>query len=122
VKIYSDILTRGDLLAACPTGVAIAVCDTLTSTRIRKHGWIVSLTGSSPSYSQHVGYGHRAATWDEHGLWMEKLYELDANARISWYKDRRDFIKQTSEFQPRGSKAPWLKRMRVHPVSHPVTS
>lgn len=118
MKIYSDTLTTEDLRdAAREAGVWMAICDPIT-VRLRKRGWIVSLSGASPYRSQMSG--ERAATWDQHGVWMDRLFAKDPDARIATYKGRDDFIAQTQEridWQERAVKeygakrelsAPWL--------------
>lgn len=119
MKIYSDKLTQRDLFEALPREVDIAVLETHARPRKRCHGWEVSLTGSSPFRSQMSG--QRAATWDEHGLWMAELYRRDPNAVIGHYKTMDDFINQTrtEKFRARRNfnaqdnyrkthRAPWL--------------
>ena len=95
MKVYSDTLTRKDLAeAAHAAGVYLWLCEEMKRTRVRAHGWEVSLSGSSPYRSQMADY-HQAATYDEHGEWMMRLFDLDPDARISWWKDRADFMRGT---------------------------
>lgn len=133
MKVYSDTLTQADLREALPKGVTLAVLEIISNTRKRRNGWIVSLSGSSPYRSQMSEGGHRAATWDEHGLWMAELYRRDPNAVIGWYKTLDDFLTQTRQERDRVSlnfgertaserkyrdshKAPWLTTDgKLHP-------
>lgn len=95
MKVYSDILTDQDLRdAAKEAGVYLWVCDRITRPRIAKNAWEVSLSGSSP-YTSQMGDYHKAATYDEHGWWMSYLFNLDPDARISWWKSAEDFHART---------------------------
>lgn len=95
MKVYSDTLSYRDLREALPKGVEIAVSEIIQRPRKRQNGWIISLTGSSPYVSQMSGL--KAATWDEHGLWMAELYRRDPEAVIGHYKTRQQFIDETRD-------------------------
>jgi hypothetical protein len=122
VKVYSDILTADDLYAAAEGNCGVWVCEPMRNTKVRSHGWNVSLTGSSPYQSQ-MGDYHRAATWAEHGIWMDRLFAIDPDARIAHYHGREDFRTQTGtlleslvryhgedDARRRGYYAPWLEK------------
>jgi len=126
MKIYSDTLTTADLYDAAKGVCGIWVCDTITRPKKRRNGWNVSLSGSSPYMSQ-MGDYHKAATWDEHGIWMDRLFDLDPHAIIATYDGRDDFIEQTQEAAERNGQyagrrdmtAPWLGLV---PAEAPTTS
>ncbi len=99
MKVYSDTLTRDDMLDALPKGVTLDHCEPMRAPRLRRHGWNVTLRrwGSNRNTnSGHYGAGEKgAATYDDHGAWMAELYDRDPDARISWWKNRDDFNEGT---------------------------
>lgn len=114
MKIHTDKLTEADLYASRPSGVAVEWSP--CGSRKRACGFHVTLTyygpeKRRPKNSGHAGaYGDRAATWDEWGIWIARLYEIDPGAVIGCYADRDDFYATTAKWQPRGMHAPWVKR------------
>lgn len=100
MKVYSDKLTREDLFGALPTDVYANVRD-IPKVRVRTHGWDVSLKGLGARHTRSVNSGeygagyHKAASYDDHGEWMMRLFDIDPDARISWWKDRADFMRGT---------------------------
>jgi len=97
MKVYSDTLTERDLFeAATLADVELYYCEPIGNTRVRLHGWEISLAGSSPYTSQSSFAGaHKAATWNEWGVWMVELYKRDPRVRIGNYKTLADFMEQT---------------------------
>lgn len=99
MKVYSDTLTKNDLLDALPRGVSLHVCDPIGAPRIRSRGWTVQLRcwGSN----RHVNTGNYgageqgAASWDDHGRWMAALFARDPAARIADYDGAEDFDRST---------------------------
>ena len=95
--------------------------------RSYQFGYEVFLTGSSPyaaAHQSYQGYGEKAATWDEWGLFIEALYEIDPAARIGHYTGRENFRQVTRDerdrvrnyhdpasYYARTHKAPWLERL-----------
>jgi hypothetical protein len=55
------------------------------------YGYRVHLESDHGRYARN-GRDGRAATWDEHGLWMAELYKLDPMAQIAWYKNAAQFL------------------------------
>ncbi len=100
MKVYSDILTRDDMLDALPYGVTLEECEKIQNPRVRSQGWNVQLRrwGSNRhTNSGHYGAGERgAATYDDHGVWIAELFDRDPSARISWW-DGRDHFNQGTE-------------------------
>jgi hypothetical protein len=104
MKLYSDVLSASDLidLDCVVSGVSIYAIDPLPNTRVRKNGFKIVLTGTSP-FGRNTGRWGAAgryeqgppATWDEHGAWMAQVFEKDPKARIAYYDGRDDFHKQT---------------------------
>ncbi len=114
MKVYSDTLTREDLYASLPSDVYLDAQE-IRRPRTRARGWTVYLEGLGDRHTRNTNSGnygagsHKAATWDDHGLWMAKLYEIDPMAKIAHYDSRSDFYDSTARYQPVGVKAPWLK-------------
>jgi hypothetical protein len=117
MRLYSDKLTEADIYdAARKTGVIVWECARFQRPRVRANGWNLYLMGTSPYTSQATG--ERAATWDEHGLWMAELYKRDPNLRVSWYRDLAHFVQVTRDERDCGynrdqpeskrKRAPWL--------------
>lgn len=99
MKIYSDILTRDDMLDALPKGVTLDECYPIHGARVRSQGWNVRLRrwGSNRNTnSGQWGAGEKgAATYDDHGWWMAQLFDRDPDARISWWNGRDEFNRET---------------------------
>lgn len=127
MKIYSDTLTTSDLYAALPDGVSAYV--TPKGSRKRARAFDVTLYVDEKDelhrrYGNSGGYGRSndvAATWDEWGVWMERLYDLDPDALIGYYESYDHFIEQTqrhanyvrmahkpTSLEARTHTAPWL--------------
>ena len=122
MRIHSSILSYADLKHARPDNVTVDI-EHEGGSRKRGRGFTVYLYGSSPFWAQHDSSRH-AATWDEHGIWMARLFDLDRDAIISWYDGYEDFIGQTnrvSKYYQQGMRhrrthtAPWLSEHLHHP-------
>ena len=100
MKIYSNVLTWGQLIDALPADV-IASIQVIRRPRVAARGWKVYLEGTGTRHTKKVNSGesgagyHSAATYDDHGEWMARLFAIDPDARISWWKNRADFDKGT---------------------------
>lgn len=118
MKIHSDKLTKSDLYE-CAAGSG-AWIDEMSEgrSRSRVRRFEVYLNGSSRYAAQHGG---KAATWDEWGIWIDRLFDIDPQAIIGPYDGRDDFIEQTqnesqrvakyhspTSYQARNMTAPWL--------------
>lgn len=114
--LYTNTLTLGDLRAALPPDIELLGTEhggkhdvTLVEgprsrkfMHVRLCSWTrrgpgknyVLTTGGHGSWSLHA-YN---ATWDEHGIWMTRLFDLDPNLKITGanvYDGRSDFHHQT---------------------------
>ena len=114
MRLYSDTITRADIFRCLPANVGAEVM-TIRNPRKSRFGYVVTLDYYGPesrrwknSGMYGADGGRPAATWDEHGVWMAALYELDPGMRIANYADRDDFMRQTALYIPRGMSAPWL--------------
>lgn len=100
MKVYSNILTEDDLRAALPPEVGASI-QVIRNPRVARHGYTVYLQGFGPRHTRSVNSGengagyHKAATYDDHGEWFARLYAIDPDARLSWWKDRGDFERGT---------------------------
>lgn len=98
MKIYADKIERRDLFATLPRGVSLD-CQDIARPRVRSRGWTVRLERPGGSRWRNSGqYGAesvRAASWDDHGEWFAKLFEIDSNARIGCYDDAEHFHRAT---------------------------
>lgn len=117
MKIYSDTLTKRDLYAALPNDVCISDIREIKS-RKALNAWELHLEGTG---LRHKRQRNSVATWDDHGIWMDRLYSIDPCARIAWYLDRDHFYtateyesswRQQSRFRTvrETGTAPWLQK------------
>lgn len=130
MKLYSDTITRADLYAALPPDVGAEV-RTIRNPRKRANGYVVSLEGLGDRHTRRKNSGNygatsseeaRAATWDDHGVWMAALFAIDPAMIVAGYDGRDDFEQQTRQTrdyvreyhkpesqQAREHRAPWLE-------------
>lgn len=138
MKVKSNIITRATVGEAVRKA-GVSFIDTNAregwfepirefKPRTHEHGFEFFLTGSSKYAAAHQsaqgGYEReKAATWDEWGLVIEALYDVDPDAVIGYYTSRADFIAKTRAeatriatwnepdgYQARTHRAPWLAR------------
>jgi hypothetical protein len=110
MKVYSDKLTEQDLRVTLSTAVNTYVpghCgfekfEHLARPRLASRGWDVLLyrAGSRrPFATGRHGAGDRgAARYDDYGLWLAALYDLDPDMQVRGqypYKGRDDFHRAT---------------------------
>jgi hypothetical protein len=122
MKIHSDTLTRAVLFAALPKPLLDLEC-TQHGSRSRAHAFNVGLQwyggkvkGDGRYRRNHGTSGGFdmpwAATYDEWGEWLARLFDIDPNAIAGQYKGRDDFYDQTREVLETGwrdAKFPWLR-------------
>lgn len=124
MKIYSRIITRRDIYEAL-IGI-LEVCidsDGVREFSPRRGGFGYEL------YLE--GYGDRhyrarnnrdgyAATWDDYGVWMDRLFKIDPDAEIGYWKGRQEFIELTAQYAPNmRARAPWLEEDVSPPYTWP---
>lgn len=101
MKVYSDILTYADFVAALPQGVRIHDVDSINNPRIRSRGWNIQLRDYSNNRHTNTGtHGAGeigAASWDQWGEWMSELFERDPNARLGYDNSAADFHLRTHD-------------------------
>jgi hypothetical protein len=118
MRIHSDILMRADFASALSgTGLDAdgVYLDGVTShgSRKRARAYEVTLRAihgkdrngktrrwpNGGAYGAETGYGN-AATYDEWGYWIARLYGSDPRAIIGPYKSRADFLLRTDGAYP----------------------
>ena len=133
MKIHSDIIEYTDLARATiePTRIKdVYVEAQRVGSRKRGHGFNVTLYSTdetrphknSGKYGADTGNYNKSVSWDDWGIWMDRLFELDPNAIIGIYDGRDDFYRQTwrvrayirEEYKPHTKRykehmAPWLE-------------
>jgi len=128
MKIYSDVLTSSDIEGNTPDHVYANV--TTRGSRKRAHAFTVYLeylgervkgdgrirrpnTPGTAGGLNSALVGSITATYDEHGEWMAKLFEIDPDAIISTYHGVEDFYRQTQKARAGGffrhANFPWLE-------------
>lgn len=65
--------------------------------RKASHAFEVGLTGSSSHRSQWRQSNCQAATWDEWGIFLAAVFEVDPNASATYYANADDFHWQTGD-------------------------
>ena len=121
--VRSDIITRQDIcdaVDAMNANVYFIYQETpdryMTpirefTPRNRKHGYEFFLAGSHTSASNH-DRDHKAATWVEWGIIIDRLFKIDPNAQIGHYHGKPVFLHTTArEVTQRGltrEQVPWL--------------
>lgn len=109
MKIHSSVLTSHDIaVAANIAGVYGEVVQ--VGSRSRTRGFLVRLEAlekdelhrfranpgtSWPNRSYEQGI---AATWDEWGIWIDRLFAIDPDAVIGQYDGQEAFMDQTRHF------------------------
>jgi hypothetical protein len=100
VKLYSNTLTLAQVRDAVPAGCNGETIGIRTP-RVRTNGWTVRLTKPGGTHYTNTGThgagAEKAASWDDHGVWMARLYELDPEMRVAHYTSAEDFHEQTKE-------------------------
>lgn len=103
MKVWSDILTEQDLRGCGLGPVQVWRCEGPKPARVKAQAFDVVLTGTSPRGRNSGRYGGSRqwdyappATWDEHGEWMARVFDIDPDARVAGYAGRDDFHASTA--------------------------
>ena len=99
MRLHTDTITRQDVQnVADSLGLTLHDFDEKGS-RSHSRAFVIYLEGSSNRDSN--GRDHKAATWDEWGMFIAELYKIDDTAMWgskAWgYKDSSDFHRQTCD-------------------------
>lgn len=94
MRFHTDTLTRDDVIRAARK--AGATIETLSShgSRSRDHAFEVKLTGNSNRRPNGGSYGagdDYAATWDQWGVFIGQLFNLDPDMTTIYYHDAGAF-------------------------------
>lgn len=120
MRIYSNKLSRSDIRDAAQEipQVLHEIRHTFTPRRTFAWGFDVVLFSSRLEGRASAGMpGWIAATWDEFGIFIDKLFAIDPDAKIAGYDGREDFIAKTTDDYNRRKlyghdrskvEAPWL--------------
>lgn len=91
MRIHSDVIAYTQQIRdALPAGVRAEVVNPHRS-RSRRYAYEVRLTGTGSHATQWGTRDTPAATWDEWGMFLAKLYELDPNMVAANYRDAAHF-------------------------------
>lgn len=114
MRIYSDHITEADVLRAFADARDIYGCDIYVEEswtwKPRHHKYGVMAYGASVNGRRATNNGHglRAASWEDWGYVIARLYSMDEHARIGHYSHEADFVRQVRVYQPRGSSLAFL--------------
>jgi hypothetical protein len=126
VKIYSNILTLADVRQAFKTARDVHGADIYMEEarewkpRGYAHGvevWAESMhgkraTGHVPARSPGPRDGYpRAASWDDWGFVIASLFNQDPHARVGFYDNEADFVKQVRQHPHAGSDLAFLNTL-----------
>lgn len=93
MRIHSDYVTVSDIYAILSEGLSgVTVEITRHGSRKRKAALEVRLEGTSTR--RNMSNTGQAATWDEWGVFMARVFNLDANA-ILGHEDKGNFVERT---------------------------
>jgi hypothetical protein len=102
MRVHSSIITERDLFAAVPQGCYLKQPSRHGS---RSHGaaFECQLRGAEARHTRRPNSGTRgadwgdeyAATYDDWGHWIARLFDIDPDAKMTYYSDREDFHRQT---------------------------
>lgn len=102
MRIHTDKLSANDLRAALPDGVHAYITPKGSRKRARAFEitlFVIQRDELHMRLGNSGGYGASsdlAATWDEWGIWMARLYELDSRVLIGWYESHDHFVAMTT--------------------------
>lgn len=101
MKVYSDTLTLNDLFEAArqvPNVYVDTPVEIISNPRVRSRGYVVRLGSTVSNRYRNSGTAgakvwddSMAASWDDHGHWMARLFDIDPDARIAHYSNANDF-------------------------------
>jgi len=101
MMIWSDSLTSEQVQRAAHAdeNIGLEKFDALTRPRVRRHAWNVLLyrIGSRRTFNTGT-YGagaHGAASYDDYGWFIARLFDLDPSARVAYYNGRDNFHHMT---------------------------
>lgn len=108
MRIYSNTLTPADLHRAS-MGLPLYCWEVapLARPKLRKQGWRVKVLGYSrrqTNSGNHGASGESSASWDDHGRWFARIFDLDPMALVvasARYDGRAEFhVKTGNKYHP----------------------
>lgn len=96
MRIHSDVLTAEkvrEIVREVGHGVTV---DVATNHRSRKRKGAVEMKLSGTSSHNNAANTDKAATWDEWGAVLERIYQVDSEATSNYYEDYYDFGYKTN--------------------------
>lgn len=99
MKLYSEVLDTRDIVNAC-SGMPIYPDrnELIEGPRSRRFDVILRAMRDYGRSGMPKSPPGKAATWDEHGVWMARLFDKDPELRIvafAKYEGKEDFHTQT---------------------------
>lgn len=101
MRLHTDIVTREDVIAATEglTGVSAIVTERRSKTHARGIEMVLEGNGTRAGYATK---SVQSATWDEYGVVLGRLFEIDPNMRVGdakhpTYDGRYDFSLVTND-------------------------
>lgn len=95
MRIHTDTLDLIDIRRACEGLPICTEIDSEHGSRKRKRAFEIQLSGSSTRLAQSGNWN--AATWDEWGVFLGRLFALDPDMTSSYYVDADAFHKYTCD-------------------------
>lgn len=122
MKLYSDKINASDVWQSLNGIEGVIVDDSNVRTFTSRQG-VKALEFYLEGYgSRHVrarnGRDGKAATWDDWGVLIDRLFRIDPQANIGGYDGIEDFLGKTADW--RGDhRAPWLDEDVAVPFAWP---
>lgn len=117
MKIHTNELYSGDISNIAERVEGITLYVTGAGSRSHDRAYEIRLTGSSKCAPRNMP-GEKAATYDEWGHFIARLFAIEPGAKIGHYKDAADFHEKTKNaFQLSLSLQTEYENMRPTPNS-----
>ena len=101
VKVHTNTLLPADLINAAPDPTVEVIVVAQQGSRSHARAYDVTLRGVGARHSRRPNSGHqgaapgKAATYDDWGWWLARLYDIDPSVKAGGYHGREDFHAQT---------------------------
>lgn len=96
MRLHTNTLTERDIYEAVADMDNVFVQVTRHGSRQRDHAFEVYLTGNSPHRPNRAfDSDEHAATWDEWGLFLARLFRIDPTMTSRYYADEAEFNYRT---------------------------
>lgn len=110
MKIHTSELFSGDIcnIAERIEGITLYLTDDCYGSRSHDRAYEIRLTGSS-KYAPRNMPGYKAATYEEWGRFIARLFAYEPSAKIGHYKNEADFHEKTKY----AFELPWSIRSEI---------